>query len=74
MFLDDKIENNFNNFYHSNNNNIKSNEYVNNNNNNTNTNILSNNSKSYFVTPNTNKYTYSTKYRSKNIYPKSKNK
>ena len=25
MFLDDKIENNFNNFYHSNNNNIKSN-------------------------------------------------
>jgi hypothetical protein len=70
MFLDDKIENNFNNFYHSNNNNIKSNnEYVNNN-----TNILSNNSKSYFVTPNTNKYTYSTKYRSKNIYPKSKNK
>jgi hypothetical protein len=72
MFLDDKIENNFNNFYHSNNNNIKSNnEYVNNNN----TTILSNSNKSYFVTPNTDKYTYTTtKYRSKNIYPKSKNK
>ncbi len=72
MFLDDKIENNFNYFYHSNNNNIKSNnEYVNNA---TITNILSNNNKSYFITPNTDKYTYTTKYQSKKLYPKSKNK
>ena len=73
MFLDDKIENNFNNFYHSNNNNIKSNnEYVNNNA--TITTILSNSNKSYFITPNTDKYTYTTKYQSKKLYPKSKNK
>ena len=72
MFLDDKIEKNFNYFYHSNNNNIKSNnEYVNNA---TITNILSNNNKSYFITPNTDKYTYTTKYQSKKLYPKSKNK